>query len=88
VFKSNYHVILTSSGEECIEKYIEETNRGNEISLILLEYRLRGMWRYAVARKIKEHNETKIILTSAHHIDDALVKELEKGNIYQNSYRN
>jgi CheY-like chemotaxis protein len=34
----------------------------------------------SVARKIKEHNGTKIILISAYDIDDALLKELEDGN--------
>ena len=43
VFKSKYDIILTDSGEECIEKYIEDTNRGNKISLILLDYKLGGI---------------------------------------------
>jgi CheY-like chemotaxis protein len=80
VFESNYDVIMADSGEECIEKYIEETNRGNKISLILLDYKLGGMRGDSVARKINEHNGTKIILNSAYNVDDVLVKELEDGN--------
>jgi response regulator RpfG family c-di-GMP phosphodiesterase len=38
--ESNYNVILVDSGEDCIDKYIEEKNRGNEVHLILLDYRL------------------------------------------------
>src|SRR5262245_20298653 len=80
LFRSKYDVILTSSGEECIEKYIEETSRGNKISLIILDYKLGGMWGDAVAHKIKEYTGTKIILNSAYNIDNILVKELEDDN--------
>jgi CheY-like chemotaxis protein len=80
VFGSGYDVIMVHSGEECIEKYIEETNRGNKIHLILLDYKLGDMQGDSVARKIKERNGTKIILISAYDVDDGLVKELENGN--------
>ena len=40
VFGSKYHVIMVDSGEECIERYIKETNRGNKIDLILLDYKM------------------------------------------------
>jgi CheY-like chemotaxis protein len=80
VFRSKYDLIIVGSGEECIERYIEATNRGNKISLILLDYKLEGMWGDTVARKIREYNGTKIILNSAYNVDDVLVKELENGN--------
>lgn len=80
VFGSRYDVIMVDSGEECIEKYTEETNRGNKISLILLDYKLGGMWGDSVARKIKECNQTKIILNSAYDINDVLIRELESDN--------
>ncbi len=80
VLGSRYDVITVDSGEECIERYIEETNRGNTISLILLDYKLEGMWGDSVARKIKECNETKIILNSAYNVDDVLIRDLENGN--------
>jgi len=80
VFGSKYHVIMVDSGEECIERYIEETNRDNKIHLILLDYKMGGILGDSVARKIKEYSGTKIILNSAYNVDDVLVKELENGN--------
>jgi response regulator RpfG family c-di-GMP phosphodiesterase len=80
VLESKYNIIRVDSGEGCIEKYLEEKNRGNEIHLILLDYRLDGMLGDSVARKIKEYNGTKIILISAYDLDCALLKELEDGN--------
>jgi CheY-like chemotaxis protein len=78
--ESEYNVILVDSGEDCIDKYIEEKSLGNEIHLIFLDYRLGNMLGDSVARKIKELNGTKIILISAYDLDDALLKELEDGN--------
>ena len=80
VFGSRYDVIMVNSGEECIDRYAEETKRGNKLSLILLDYKLGGMLGDSVARKIKECNETKIILNSAYDVNDVLVRELESGN--------
>ena len=54
-----YNVIQVESGENCIEKYIEEKNRGNKIHLILLDYRLGDMLGDAVARKIKDTMELR-----------------------------
>ena len=76
--KSKYNVILASSGEECVARFIEEKNRGNKIHLILLDYRLGDMSGDFVARTIKQYNETKIILISGHDLDDTLLKELEE----------
>lgn len=56
-FKSKYNVILSSSGKDCIEKFIEEP--GNKIHLLLLDYRLSDISGESVARKIKEYNELK-----------------------------
>jgi CheY-like chemotaxis protein len=93
--KSKSNIILVSSGEDCINKYKEEKSRGNEIHLILLDYRLGSMHGDSVARKIKEHNGTKIILISAYDLDDVLLKELEDGGyiakqikILNGQYRN
>ena len=78
ILRLKYNVIQVESGKNCIEKYIEEKNRGNKIHLILLDYRLGDMLGDAVARKIKEYNGVKIILISAYDLDNALVKELEE----------
>ncbi len=80
VLGSRYDVIMVDSGEECIERYIEETSLGNKIHLILLDYKLDDMMGDSVARKIKEYSGTKIILNSAYSVDEVLVKELENGN--------
>ena len=80
MLKSKYNIMLVDSGEECIEKYIEEINRGNKIHLILLDYKLSDMMGDSVARKIKEYSGTNVILISAYNIDDELVKELENGS--------
>ena len=77
VLASRYNVITVGSGEECIEKYTEETRRGNRIHLILLDYKLGTMWGDSVARKINECDETNIILNSAYDVNDVLVRELE-----------
>ena len=76
--KSKYDVILVSSGEDCIDKYIDEKNQGNKIHLIILDYRLGGMFGDSVAKKIKEYNGTKIILISAYDLDRERVKDLEE----------
>jgi response regulator RpfG family c-di-GMP phosphodiesterase len=76
--RSKYNVIQVGSGEDCIEKYLEEKNRGNKIHLLLLDYRLGDIFGDSVARTIKEYNETKIILISAYDLDNTFVKELEE----------
>jgi CheY-like chemotaxis protein len=76
--KLKYNVIQVESGKNCIEKYMEERNRGNKIHLILLDYRLGDMLGDTVARKIKAYNGAKIILISAYDLDQALIKELEE----------
>ena len=78
--ESKYNVILVSSGQNCIDKFIEEKNLGNKVHLILLDYRLGDMFGDSVARKIKQYNGTKIVLISAYDLDNALVKELEENN--------
>ena len=80
ILESKYNLIPVSSGEKCIEKYMEEINRGNKIHLVLLDYKLRDVGGDSVARRIKEYSETKVILISAYNIDDELIKELQNGN--------
>ena len=85
LLQSKYDIIMVESGEKCVEKYIEEINRGNKIHLVLLDYKLYGMMGDSVARKLKEYGETKIILISAYNIDDVLVKELEENKYISKS---
>jgi CheY-like chemotaxis protein len=77
VLKSKYDVISVNSAKACIDMYIKERNK---IDLILLDYKLRDMSGDSVARKIKKHNGTNIILISGYDLDGALLKELEGGN--------
>ena len=78
--KSKYNVILVSSGEGCIDKFIEEKNRGNKIHLLVLDYRLGDMFGDTVARKMKEYNGLKISLLSVLYLDHALIKELQEND--------
>ncbi|HZD35374.1 MAG TPA: response regulator [Nitrososphaeraceae archaeon] len=78
--KSRYDIILVGSGEDCIDRFIQEKYRGNRIHLLLLDYKLGDMRGDLVARKIKELNGTKIILISAYDLDGELVQELEENN--------
>jgi CheY-like chemotaxis protein len=71
---------VVDSGEECIDRFMEEKNRGNKIHLMLLDYKMGGILGDSIARKIKGYSGTKIILNSAYNVDDVLVKELEDGN--------
>jgi CheY-like chemotaxis protein len=82
--KSKYNVILVSSGEDCIDRFIEEKNRGNRIHLLLLDYKLSDMLGDSVARKIKEYNGVKIILISAYDLDGDFIEELKKNNYIAN----
>ena len=76
--ESKYNIILASSGKDCIDKFMKETNRGNKVHLILLDYKLGDMLGDFVAGTINQYNGTKIILISAYDLDRALVKELEE----------
>jgi CheY-like chemotaxis protein len=80
-----YNVILVRSGEDCIDRFIEEKNQGNKIHLLLLDYRLGDMLGDSVARRIKELNGTKIILITAYELDYELLTELEE-NEYISRY--
>jgi CheY-like chemotaxis protein len=85
--KSRYNIILVSSGEDCIDRFIKEKNRGNYIHLILLDYKLGDIFGDSVARKVKEYNEVKIILFSAYELDDALLEELEENDYISTSLK-
>jgi response regulator RpfG family c-di-GMP phosphodiesterase len=76
--KSTYNVILVSSGEDCIDKFVEVKTQGNKVHIILLDYRLGDMLGDSVAKKIKAYNRTKIILISSYDLTNVVVKELEE----------
>lgn len=76
-----YTVIKVSTGEDCIQKYLEERTRGTPIDLLFLDYKLGDMFGDDVARKIKEMNGIKIILISAYNLDEPM-----KNNLINNKY--
>jgi CheY-like chemotaxis protein len=59
VFKSRYNVISANSGGECVAEFLEEKNRGNQIHLLLLDYRLSDISGDSVARMISLRESTK-----------------------------
>jgi CheY-like chemotaxis protein len=75
---SKYNIILVGSGEDCIDKCLEEKNLGNTIHLILLDYSLGDISGDTVARRIKEFNGVEIILISAYVLDEELIKDLQE----------
>jgi CheY-like chemotaxis protein len=76
--RSKYNVILVSSGEDCIDKFIKEKDQANKVHLILLDYKLGDMMGDSIARTLKELNGTKIILITAYEVDNELLEELEE----------
>ena len=78
-----YNVILVDSGEDCIDKYIDEKNQGNKIHLILLDYRLGGMFGDSVV----EYNGTKIILISAYDLDVESCERFGREQIHSKIHR-
>jgi CheY-like chemotaxis protein len=76
--ETKYNVMTAASGEECIQKYVDERHKGRKIDLILLDYRLGDIMGDTVARKIKELNDVKIILISAYDLDQQLICNLKE----------
>ncbi|MGD9672969.1 MAG: response regulator [Candidatus Nitrosocosmicus sp.] len=76
VLESRYEVIKVCSGNDCINKYLDQKSNGANIDLLILDYKLEDMLGDEVAKKIKEHNGIKIILLSAYNLDDPIKKDL------------
>ena len=78
VLESRYEVIKVCSGNDCINKYLDQKSNGANIDLLILDYKLEDMLGDEVAKKIKEHNGIKIILLSAYNLDEPIKKDLLK----------
>ena len=79
---SEYSVITTSSGMQCLETYVQKKNDGQTIDIILLDYKLGDMNGDLVAKAIMALNgTTRIILISAYEIDPETIKELFRNKI-------
>ena len=76
VLESRYEVIKVCSGNDCINKYLDQKSNGANIDLLILDYKLEDMLGDEVAKKIKEHNGIKIILLSAYNLDEPIKKDL------------
>jgi CheY-like chemotaxis protein len=80
LFKSalepTYRVLAVESGRGCIEKFIEEKQKGKKIDALLLDYKLGDMLGDIVACKIHELNGVKTFLISAYELEQAVVSHL------------
>jgi response regulator RpfG family c-di-GMP phosphodiesterase len=77
MFSDDYKIMKASSGEECIRKYIETKEKMDNITVILLDFRIGEVTGDKVARDIKEINDAKIILISAYEINHDLIQRLK-----------
>ncbi len=72
----SYDVLAVESGRGCIEKFIEERQKGKKVDLLLLDYKLGDMLGDVVACKIHELNGVKTFLISAYELEHAIVNHL------------
>jgi response regulator RpfG family c-di-GMP phosphodiesterase len=77
MLSEDYKIIKAFSGYECIRKYIEMKEKMEDVTVILLDFRIGEMTGDKVARDIKEINGAKIILISAYEIDRDLIQRLK-----------
>ena len=77
MLSDDYKIVKATSGEECVRKYIETKEKMDDITVILLDFRIGEVTGDKVARDIKEINGAKIILISAYEIDHDLIQRLK-----------
>lgn len=77
MLSEDYRIIKASSGDECMRKYIEMKEKMEDITVILLDFRIGEMTGDIVARNIKEINGAKVILISAYEIESDLIQRLK-----------
>ena len=77
MLSEDYRIIKASSGDECIRKYIEMKAKMEDVTVILLDFRIGEMTGDVVARNIKEINGAKVILISAYEIEPDLIQRLK-----------
>ncbi|MDQ5843172.1 MAG: response regulator [Thermoproteota archaeon] len=76
VLEPTYRVLAVESGRGCIEKFIEEKQKGRKVDVLLLDYKLGDMLGDIVACKIHELNGVKTFLISAYELEQTLVDHL------------
>jgi CheY-like chemotaxis protein len=74
--ESTYDVLAVESGKDCIEKFLEERQKGKKVDVLLLDYKLGDMLGDIVACKIHELNGVKTFLISAYELEHAVVDHL------------
>src|ERR671915_1033456 len=71
-----YDVLAVESGKDCIEKFLEERQKGKKVDLLLLDYKLGDMLGDIVACKIHELNGVKTFLISAYELERSVIDHL------------
>jgi len=74
--EQTYNVLAVESGKSCIEKFIEEKQKGTKVDVLLLDYKLGDMRGDVVARKIHELNGVKTFIISAYELEQNMVNDL------------
>ncbi len=71
-----YDVLTAQSGKNCIDKFIEEKEKGNKIDILLIDYKLGDMQGDIVACEIHQLNGVKTFLISAFELEYAIINQL------------
>jgi DNA-binding NtrC family response regulator len=82
VLGSKYNIITVDSGTGCLNRYINEKVTGNQIDVLLVDYRLKDLPGDIVATTIRElagskKRVTSTILVSTCDADKELLEELK-----------
>jgi DNA-binding NtrC family response regulator len=82
VLGSKYNIITVDYGKECLNRYINEKVTGNQIDVLLVEYRLKDLPGDIVATTVRElcgskKRVTSTILVSTCDADKELLEELK-----------
>ncbi len=72
----NYEVLAVESGKSCIARFMEEKEKGKNVDVLLLDYKLGDMQGDAVACKIHELNGVKTFLISAYELEQDVIDNL------------
>ena len=78
--ESRYNVLTVDSGKACIDKLIDHKNKNEKVDLLLLDYKLGDISGDVVARKIKDIENTRILLITAFELDDKVIQDLVQNN--------
>jgi CheY-like chemotaxis protein len=71
-----FDVLTVQSGKSCIDKFIEEKEKGKNIDVLLLDSKLGDMQGDTVACKIHQLNGVKTFLISAFELEHTVINQL------------